>query len=258
MKNPLQQNILNLNFAKNILVVALIGFLAVYGVKQWQKDQKKENNKKVQGEQTNEVQNIYTQQAGFSTKTTAIKQKTSIKIVYKLPQEKGPIWLKLATQKEHPQIYRLIYHPMFEKLEWNKWVKLTNDKYTFLEKTQAYQSIEDFLKNPPVNTHILIDNTVDEEYFLPNNKVSYIDDHEEDNLDEIDYILTTYKPSAEENNFLVYENTIDATYALESEGNLSWQLTMASVSQDNPMQIDSIDVVYNQPKDIIYKMDENK
>ncbi len=186
--------------------------------------------------------------AFFYTKVFLDRDKTFVSFPFKPPSPPQLIWLFLVMQEGTPHTRLLISHPVISTLEWES---ITDDFATLYQKVPRYDSIDDFLSNPPTSsqTTVLMDpylSRTNPYQEVPATAIPERDDNL--NLDGIDYILTTYHaPRIGHDGFHYYETTLNAQLAqLNDSEQLIWQILAPQANQDNPLTIGTIHVDYRQ------------
>jgi hypothetical protein len=217
-----------------LVAIVIIGFL--YTKTQDPNNQLKNKYK--------DAQIIIDEFAIFSTQTVPIKERTQIKISFVPPENSTEVWLSLDLNGNKNKNI-LISHPTLNELDWSR---IGNLSYTLFQKNQQFENVEDFLKNPPKDSHIQADPQLIEEGLISVELASPLEF--DINVDEVDYILTTYRPHYLEDDYHIYETVIDATQALETDGQLSWAFYMKNVSQENPFILKGVNINYSQPAQI--------
>lgn len=188
---------------------------------------------------------IITPTAMFSTAVFLNRNKTFISLPYKLGDPAQTLWLTLQTPESVPPIIRLVSHPVIASLNWPY---LEYNGLRLYQKSPQYQSVKDFIQNPPKNKTTLADpHLIKDPIFSAHKLQPLADAKEEVDLNNTDYILTTFTESRKDPHFSYYETTLDATPAfVSSEKKLNWQLAISSVSAENPMYLGDIHVDYRQ------------
>lgn len=222
------------------IVILLSGFLYF---------RNKNTKKKNKNENEDKVQKIISNAAVFKIRAEDIRVKTLVKIRYKPPERKVPIWLGFNSNKDNTISNFLVDHPIFENIDWKE---INNDKYTLFQKEFRYDSVDEFIKNPPKEEKILVDPSIYEYLILKTNLTEMISKDIDPN--NYSYVLTTYHKPYFEKGWKVFERVIDTTNAsLDETKNITWYIEMNGVSETNPFWMNYVDVVFLQPGLIIHK-----
>jgi hypothetical protein len=186
--------------------------------------------------------------AFFYTKVFLERDKTFVSFPFKPPSPPQLIWLFLVMQEGTPHTRLLISHPQLNDLEWPS---VTNGFVTLYQREKQYETIDDFINNPPASsqTSVLMDpylTRINPYQEVPATQISEREPYLE--LDNINYILTTYHPPRIGNDgYHYYETTLDAGLAqLNDSEQLIWQILSPATSETNPLTIGTIHVDYRQ------------
>ncbi len=179
--------------------------------------------------------------AVIPTEIVPDRKKTVITIPFKPPKERTEVWLSLRLNNEKI-VSSLMSHPDLNTLSWEY---VGNDRYTLFQKQKLYQSIEEFISNPPPNAKIQADPDIIREGLLSGDNVTELASLIDTNT--LDYILTTYKPHYMENEWNVFKSIFDASDAYIDKETMFWTLTMKGVSPSNPFIFKWVYVDYLQP-----------
>lgn len=191
--------------------------------------------------QTTQLQKIITPNAFFYSKTFPKLDATFVSIPFSFTSSPQPLWLFLETQSGIPRIGRLIYHPYLASLAWPT---VTDGPITLYQKEKRFNSVADFLKNPPA-AGILIDPALSVLPKYSNLNTNLIPESGELDLKAHDYILTTYAPARFETDLNYYETIIDATSAQPNKnGELVWLIFAPDASESLPYSLGNIHVDY--------------
>jgi hypothetical protein len=193
------------------------------------------------------LQTVTTNTAIFTSKTAPILSKTFATVTYKPPAKPTTIWLKLAMPTPQEEASFLLYEPKLYSLTWPS---VSSVKNTLYQKKPIYKTIDEFLANPPKET-ILADRPLVIAKVITGNNVKFIDI--DSDYEKADYVLTTYHPPIKDGEMLINEVVLDASKADIINGELSWYLLMPQVSPENPLALKGVDIVYNQPANIIHQ-----
>lgn len=188
-------------------------------------------------------QTITTTRAIFKTQALLpYRERTHLMIPFKTDQPHQEIWLSLQTQSDQEEIILLIDHPIFQELNWPK---LVNQQYTLFQKEVNYQSMEEFLSNPPPADQIVADYPLINRGIVPVGSKAL---EKSTNFNNFQYFLTTYRPHEYQNDFLVYRTVFDSsTGQLNEQDQLTWVFNMPSISPENKLYLKNIHVDFRLP-----------
>ncbi|NMC35702.1 hypothetical protein GYA49_01515 [Candidatus Beckwithbacteria bacterium] len=238
MTDNLQSNITT-SPKKRLVKIGLIIVIGVIFVTGAYLQNQKQQTKKVMGAKAASAQLVYTSKATFKTKTAPFMQKTFVKVSFLPPKQPSPVWLELATKDNVEGVSLLVYHPLLAKLDWPF---IENTKMTLYQRKPIYTSIDEFAKNPPTDKIVVFDD------YMPRALMSNFKSlSDTENLDGVDFIATTHHQLFEEDGFLVYEAMVDASGAKIENDQMTWNMFMPEVSENNPITIKGVDITYNQP-----------
>ncbi len=195
-----------------------------------------------------DAQTIISNNALFTSKVMAFRNKTFVKITYKPALHPFKFWISLKTVEGTKPVSILIHHPLLDNLSWSH---VTNVQYTLYQREPKYQSVEEFISSPPKDAVIGTDQVIIDQKIIAQNNIEALDDLA--SLENVDFILTTYHKPFEENGYLVSEAVVDASNGDIVNDELLWTLYMPGLSVDNPLKIKKVDIVYNQPGNIEYR-----
>jgi hypothetical protein len=179
--------------------------------------------------------------AVIPTQIVPFRKKTVITIPFKPPKERVEVWLSLRL-KDEGLINSLMSHPDLNSLTWEY---VGNDRYTLYQKNKSYATVETFLKDPPKDATVQADPDIIKAQVLSSGNISELASTID--LNQVDYILTSYKPHYIENEWRVFKSVFDATDAYINEDTMYWTLTMKGVSVSNPFIFKRVFVDYSQP-----------
>jgi hypothetical protein len=192
------------------------------------------------------MQKVIQPNALFYSKVFLNRNKTFISIPYRFDKEPLTLWLSLETQAHTPKIVRLMTHPTLTKISWPYF---TDNNFTLYQKQKKYTNLADFIKNPPPQSVIMADPTLKNLPLFKSVKlIDLPDDPQAINLNQVDYILTSYLPKQRsEREVTFYEAIIDATTAApDSNNSLSWLILAPLATEANPFYLGNIHVDYRQ------------
>ncbi len=185
---------------------------------------------------------ITTPQAIFFTKAIIPdRRKTYVLIPYKLDNPHQEMWLSLKTDPNTTEVIVLVDHPIFNQLDWPY---ITNDQLTLFQKQTTYQTIEDFLQNPPKESVITDPHLAYQSQFSQLKTVPLSTDLD---LDQYNYLLTTYKPAYQDQGFTMFETIVDASNGtLDKDQQMLWKLDIPKIGPDNKLYLGEVHVDYRQ------------
>lgn len=135
----------------------------------------------------------------------------------------------------------LISHPQISDLNWDQ---LNFENIHLYQRTPKFQSVAQFLSQPPNTSSIAVD---------PNLMISYpqfktaAPTSSNLDLEKIDYILTTFTTPESQQDFLLVKKTIDVTDAKINDNNeIEWYLKQQNQSQQVTYWLGNINVDYLQ------------
>ena len=170
---------------------------------------------------------------------------TVITTQFKIENDPGQIWLTATTQDDATiPIIALIYHPDLVNLDWDV---LNEPYYSLYQKEHKFDTIADFLANTPEDATIIADpHLITYEIIKPDRNV--INLAEAENIQDADYIFTSFHPPVVEGQFYTFTNAVDASQARIDEANtISWKMDFESTSPENPIYLVGLHVDYRQP-----------
>ena len=176
----------------------------------------------------------------FYSKIFLDRNKTFVYLPIKFENQTQVSWLLLDSSSSATPTTWLIAHPTMEKISWPAII----DKTVYLyQKKPTYQTMSDFVKNPPPETKVLVEKSLKKIY--PYSTIQGSDLPANFDQQAVDFILTTYKHSTIKDGVIQYENTIDATNGKLNAGDkLTWYLNVPSATKDNPFYIGEIHIDY--------------
>jgi hypothetical protein len=192
----------------------------------------------------NDPKKVIQPNAVFYTLVYLSRNKTFITFPYRFDHSPQTLWLTLQAKIGEPAIQRLVMHPLLHKLDWHRFE--TAD-LTLYQRKKTYNSINDFLKQLPPAKSLMIDDpviTITGKQF-PNNPV--LDETTTTIPDSVQYILTSFKPQVEKNDWFYFEATLNAETAQPNiKDELVWQLEAPNASEQNPFYLGEIHIDYRQ------------
>lgn len=221
------------------IVLALCTTIALIGVLVsnigYQKSSQADQVNIIQGD----LKKIVQPTAVFYSKIFQARDKTFVSIPYKFEGgEVQPLWLYLSTPAGETTIARLMAHPVLYNLNWDR---IADNHVALYQKSKKYNSIQDFLANPPGIAQVAIDQELIK--VPPYSSLNATTLTPETNPETMDYILTTYQPSRQEGDVFFYETILDATKALVNDKKeLSWTIVAPQATTKTPYYIGSIHV----------------
>ncbi len=238
-----KSQIQNRSLLKTLIVFTFI-IAAITGAYLY--NQKQENNTNSSNNSDQLGQKISGPTTVFYTKTVPIREKTQVRIKYIPPTGHSRIWLETGKKDNEPSVKVMVYHKQLNDLDYPV---VQNDDYSLFQKEKLYNSVEDFIKNPPNTGKILLGPVV------YNNKVI---DTQKDNVEimpnhipeDVDYILTTFHKPYVEGNHFVFDRIMDTTNVSITNGEITWYLNAPGANEENPFYLNGVEVNFRQPYNI--------
>lgn len=227
-----------------LFLIVLITLSAIFYNISKNKDVKNSNNQN----EENAIQKIPSEMAYFRTEVENIRVKTEVKIKYRLPEKQSAVWFGFFPDKDINRPVYLINHPIFNDLNWEK---VDNSEYTLFQRSKNYDSVEEFLSNPPIDKKIIVDSVIYEYGVLKTDNVLKLENDFFEIGDDIYYILTTFHKPYKDGDWLVFERIIDASGAFIEDDKMTWYLQLIGVSENNPFFMNGVHVDFIQPGQII-------
>lgn len=218
-----------------VFFILIIGALYAYNRNQGQSEI--DLGKVIETKNGNIINNDF---AIIPTKIVPNRKKTVVTIPFIPPKERVEVWLSLRLNNEK-LINTLMSHPDLNKINWGY---VSSERYTLFQKNKNFNNIDDFLKNIPDDAQIQADPDIVMELLSNYSNASKL--AAEINFNEVDYILTTYKPFYKENKWSVFKSVFDASDAFVDKDTIFWTLSMKGVSPSNPFVFEHIYVDYLQ------------
>ena len=213
-----------------------LGFLAALTQAQTPKP-KDQNNTIVQASSLNKHTETF---VFFFTQVFGDRDKTRIVVPFSYDTPDAPIlFVGFSPDTNSPRIGFLLSHPQLNSLTWPR---LTSGTLNLYQKTPTYQSVADFLNQPPDLSRVIIDDLISKQY----SQFKDTGNTEEPfNLDNTDYILTTFIPLENSDGVYYYENIIDTNGARLTEANqIEWFIRAPHADAKNPYKLGQISVDY--------------
>ncbi len=177
----------------------------------------------------------------FFSKILLERNRTLVSIPFNYEKNTPILFLGFLPVQGYTNNERLISHPQINNLPWSL---ISQDGISLYQKNKTYDTIQSFLDNPPNPSLIASDPILS--YDKPNLTGAQSLFAEID-LNQIEYIFTTYKPSELDNGVYYYETIFDATNAqLTDHNEISWYIKAPLASQDNTFLLGQINVEYLQ------------
>jgi hypothetical protein len=189
-------------------------------------------------------QRIISSDAIFVTKIFLDRSSTYITVPIRFDDNPKVSWISLdSTSSSVPHAF-LMTHPQLETLDWPT---VKKDLITLYQRQETYPSIEAFVTNPPPRNRTAIEDGIKQlDYYK--NVPGYPIDQAFD-VNNVDYILTTYVKPKTENGIYYYENIIDASEAsVDHNNNLGWRITVPDTSSASAYYLGQIHIDYHRDK----------
>ena len=176
----------------------------------------------------------------FYTKKFIERPKAELIIPFSYETEQAPIlFVGFTPNQENTQVAHLISHPQLDDLNWSS---IQTEDLTLYQKSSNYNSIDEFLKNPPEISKTIVDDLLLQDHpqleGASNTESTFP-------LEEFDYILTTYKkPEIQDN--IYYAKTIFKIDNAELNENqeIQWFVRAPQADQENKYLLGNINVNY--------------
>jgi len=166
------------------------------------------------------------------------RTKASITIPFVPPQGQIEVWLSLRLNDDKKQNY-LMSHADLNTLNWPS---VSNESYTLFQKNKKYNSVEEFLSNLPQDSLIQADPDIITQYFAGNDLIKPL--AAKIDFEQLDYILTTFKPFYYQNQWSVFKTTINTSDAFISDDNMYLEFFIKGISDSNPFIFEQVYVDY--------------
>lgn len=178
----------------------------------------------------------------FYTKVILNRQLAQVTLPFKLPNPDQIIYLAFVTDDEYRRDEYMVYHPQLQNLSW-QYIE-SSDQLRLYQKTPTYQTIDDFLQNPPPANQVAADLLLTTKYPQLNQSTTLgklID------LNTTDYILTRHKPPLKQSDTYLYQNTINTQQArLNTHNEIQWIVKTPLATAENPYLLGNIHVEFIQ------------
>lgn len=148
------------------------------------------------------------------------RNRTEVSFSYAFDQEIELLILGFEPTNERDRSEVVISHPQLTGLGWSNF---SQEDVTLYQKSPSYTSLAEFLANPPAPETIATDHSLARRYsnLVATHRTDSILD-----LEQIDYILTTYQPSTFDKGIYNYRGVIDASKAKVSDADqIIWYIT---------------------------------
>lgn len=164
------------------------------------------------------------------------------------------LWLTLQTHEGSDPVIILVSHPIINNVEWPK---IQSPQYSLFQKNSRYQTVENFLLNIPPESIIVADPSLIYQGQLFDKPEQTIALSAQSEIETIDYILTTYHASVQNESYQTFSAVVDASNGeiiecreddLDCHPRLMWKLDMPTVSSQNLLYLDNIQIDYTQDK----------
>ncbi len=176
----------------------------------------------------------------FYSKVLLHRTQAQITLPFIPPPDPAIIYVGFTPKDSLQRSEYLIYHPQLDQLTWDY---LSQDSLRLYQKTPSYDSISDFISNPPP-TRYATDLHLNRQYPQLTHAGAT---NEFLDLTQYDYILTSYQPSTPQSNYFIYQNTIDVSNAqLNDINEIEWYLRSFQVTTQNPYQVGKINIEFIQ------------
>lgn len=178
----------------------------------------------------------------FYTQTLLERDRTEVSFPYALPDKEFTLWLGYTPTDQDVRSDILVSHPQLNNLAWD----VVEGEGVFLHQRESvYESIEDFLADPPNPDKMVIDSFLKSDY--PQFESVAISDFEI-NSDQVDFIFTSFNHSRLMDGIYYFERTIDASDALLTTDNaIEWYIRVPELIEDQGFYlVGNINVNYRQ------------
>jgi hypothetical protein len=176
----------------------------------------------------------------FFTKIFGSGEKTRVVIPYRFdPGSEQILWVGFNPKSTDKLKSYLVYHPELAKMKWNR---IDEGEIHLYQIKKKYQSVTQFMQNLPDMNRVATDPLLKEKYPSLKSAIN-IDDNDNFRLEKVDFILTTFLPSEEQDGLWYYENIIDATSAkLDDANQIYWFIKAPDVTLNKPYYLGTIHV----------------
>jgi len=220
-----------------LAIFATIAFLAAFTQASVKQPDTSQNSSVNSQDLVTQTQNF----VFFYTKAYSNLSRTQVTVPYSFEGTPPILFIGFtAKDQSNRQVY-LISHPQIMGLPW---YPLQKDQFTLYQKQPTFNSVDDFINNPPDISQVAVDpgvQTLTTRFDQATTTEGPLD------LDKINYILTTFVPSTEKDGVYYYQNIIDATGAAINSGNqIEWFIKNPGADADHPYQLGNIKIDYLQ------------
>jgi hypothetical protein len=176
----------------------------------------------------------------FYSQVYGSRQKTRVVVPFNMDTHPQFLWVGYQKVNKSGVAVYLVFHPQLKDLKWNK----TSSGYINLyQRTKTYADIDSFVKKPPALTKIAVDPNLKLIYQNLNDAIDI--DNENFDINQVDYLLTTFVNSPTQDNITYYENIIDASDAqLNDNREIEWFIRAPKAGKDNPILLGTIHIGY--------------
>lgn len=175
----------------------------------------------------------------FYSRVFLKRNKTQVTIPYSFKDNQPQILSFGFTSNEGTKEY-LIYHPQLDGIAWDS---VSNNELTLFQRESEFESVEAFIENPPEEGFV-VDPILHQQYEQLQDSPTTNSPFE---MEETDFILTTYKPSINQGTANYYQTVIDASNAvLDAQNQIEWFIRAPQVSEENPYYLGNLDINYLQ------------
>lgn len=227
-----------------VILLILVGGAAVYWKFKPVVEFAPENTQEGSVPDVSSFKPVSAQIAMFYTKANIPdRRRTFVQIPYYYESgSRREMWLSLETESGTSGVIVLVDHPIFDKL--TGWQRLDSPSASLYQKKTKYTSVVEFWNQPPEEAKILADPFLVYKKQLATSKM--VTPLSADvNIDEFDYVITTYREPVEKGNHRVFETTVDASQAvLNDKQEMFWKLDIPSNNQGNRIFLGEIHIDY--------------
>jgi hypothetical protein len=167
------------------------------------------------------------------------KSKTQVTIPLRFTSTPKELWLVIEQETGNYPAKILISHPVLNQINWTK----ISDGYHYLwQKKPTYQTIAEFTNRLPPNSQLLIDSSLQGFY---QKTISGTLLTETTDINDYDYIFTTFPGVTGSQNQIISTSTLDASFATKDPQNkYTWRIESKDASPDNPYYLGPINIGY--------------
>lgn len=225
----------------SFITLVVIGGIAVFGAfSNIQADSLQQNSAPNPLNQDVESFREYTQNTViFYSRVFLRRNKTQVTIPFSFKDNQPQILTFGFSTPEGTKEY-LVYHPQLEGITWSS---VTNGELTLYQRSKTYESVEQFIENPPTEGFV-VDPILHQRYEQLQDSPTTNSPFE---FESTEFILTTYKPSIVQGNAYYYQTVIDASQALlDTQNQIEWFIRAPQVTEENPYYLGNLDINYLQ------------